>query len=56
MATFIFRDTTGMSKEQKAMENVKRAACRNYVLGSKDELWKIKERYKPANLRDVVQL
>lgn len=45
-----------MTKEQKIVEKHKRAARRNFLIGSRDEQDKIKERYKPANLRGVIKL
>lgn len=54
--TMDFKDMNGMNKHQKIMEQHKRAARRNFLIGSRDEKDKIKERYKPANLRGILKL
>ena len=54
--TLELRDTAGMSELEKVLELHKRAARRNFIVGSRDEQAKIRERYKPANLKGVIKL
>jgi len=46
-----YKDTAGMTKHEKVLELHKRAARRNFLKASSIEKEKIRERYKPENLR-----
>lgn len=45
-----------MDPYQRTLEKHKRAARRNFLVGSKDEQTKNREKYKPANLRGIVKV
>ena len=54
--TLELKDTTGMNPHEKFLESHNRAARRNFLLGSRDQIAKNREHYKPVNLRGIVKL
>ena len=54
--TLELKDTAGMTPHERFLEYHKRAARRNFLLGSNDQQAKIRERYKPANLKGIVKV
>ena len=51
-----YKDMTGMTEQERNFEMNKRAARRNFFLGSKIDQEKVKESYKPAQLRNKFRL
>eukprot|EP00354_Favella_ehrenbergii_P007155 CAMPEP_0170458848 /NCGR_PEP_ID=MMETSP0123-20130129/5695_1 /TAXON_ID=182087 /ORGANISM="Favella ehrenbergii, Strain Fehren 1" /LENGTH=143 /DNA_ID=CAMNT_0010723161 /DNA_START=722 /DNA_END=1153 /DNA_ORIENTATION=- len=51
-----YKDMTGMSDQEKVFEINKRAARRNFFLGSKVDQEKVKESYKPAQLKSKLKI